>query len=221
MSSSVKIASSILAADFARLGDQVKEAEAAGADWLHVDVMDGRFVPNITLGPIIVEAVRRSSRLPVDVHLMIVEPERYLEAFAKAGADRLIVHTETCPHLHRTLQHIRELGAKTGVAINPATALSAVEEILPEIDQLLVMTVNPGFGGQKFIELCIDKVARAKKMIDRSGAETVIEVDGGIDRSTAPKVVQAGASILVAGNAIFRHPSGIAAAIAELRASIQ
>jgi ribulose-phosphate 3-epimerase len=221
MSSIVKIAPSILSADFARLGDQVKEAEAAGADWLHVDVMDGRFVPNITLGPIIVEAVKRSSRLPLDVHLMIVEPEKYLEAFAKAGADRLIVHAEACPHLHRTLQQIRELGAKTGVAINPATPLSAVEEILPEIDQLLVMTVNPGFGGQKFIELCVDKVARAKKMIERSGAETAIEVDGGIDRSTAPKVVQAGASILVAGNAIFHHPNGIAAAIAELRASIQ
>lgn len=221
MSSSVKIAPSILSADFARLGDQAKEAETAGADWLHVDVMDGRFVPNLTLGPIVVEAIKRSTQLPLDVHLMIVEPEKYLEAFVRAGADRLIVHAETCPHLHRTLQQIRELGAKTGVAINPATPLSAVEEILPEIDQLLVMTVNPGFGGQKFIELCIDKVARAKKMIDRSGAETAIEVDGGIDRSTAPKVAQVGASILVAGNAIFRHPAGIAAAIAELRAAIQ
>ncbi len=220
MSSSVKIASSILAADFARLGDQVKEAEAAGADWIHVDVMDGRFVPNITLGPIIVEAIRRSTQLPLDVHLMIIEPEKYLEAFAQAGANRLIVHAETCPHLHRTLQQIRELGAKTGVAINPATPLSAVEEILPEIDQLLVMTVNPGFGGQKFIELCINKVARAKQLIDQSGAATAIEVDGGIDRSTAPKVVQAGASILVAGNAIFHHPAGISAGIKELRASI-
>lgn len=221
MPSIVKIAPSILAADFARLGGQVKEAEAAGADWLHVDVMDGRFVPNITLGPIVVEALKRSSHLPLDVHLMIVEPEKYLEAFAAAGADRLTVHAETCPHLHRTLQQIRELGAKTGVAINPATPLSAVEEIVAEIDQLLVMTVNPGFGGQKFIELCVDKIARAKKMIDQSGAETTIEVDGGIDRSTAPKVVQAGASILVAGNAIFRHPNGIAAAIAELRATLQ
>jgi ribulose-phosphate 3-epimerase len=220
MSSSVKIASSILAADFARLGDQVKQAEAAGADWIHVDVMDGRFVPNITLGPVIIEAVRRSTQLPIDVHLMIVEPERYLEAFAKAGANRLIVHTETCPHLHRTLQHIREVGVKTGVAINPATPLSAIEEILPEIDQLLVMTVNPGVGGQKFIEFCIDKVARAKRLIDQSGSGAVIEVDGGIDRSTAPKVVQAGASILVAGNAIFHHPAGIAVAIKELRSSL-
>jgi ribulose-phosphate 3-epimerase len=221
MSSPVKIAPSILSADFARLGEQTQEAEAAGADWIHVDVMDGRFVPNITLGPIVVEALKRSTHLPLDVHLMIVEPEKYLEAFAKAGADRLIIHAETCPHLHRTLQQIRELGVKTGVAINPATPLSAVEEIVAEIDQLLVMTVNPGFGGQKFIELCVDKVARAKKMIDQSGAKTAIEVDGGIDRSTAPKVVQAGASILVAGNAIYRHPQGVAAAIAELRASIQ
>src|SRR5450759_1166217 len=220
MSSSVKIASSILAADFSRLGDQVKQAEAAGADWIHVDVMDGRFVPNITLGPIIVEAIRCSTQLPLDVHLMIVEPEKFLDAFAKAGANRSIVHAETCPHLHRTLQQMRELGMKTGVAINPATPLSAVEEILPEIDQLLVMTVNPGFGGQKFIEFCIDKVARAKKLIDQSGAAAAIEVDGGIDRSTAPRVVQAGASILVAGNAIFHHPAGISAAIKELRASI-
>lgn len=221
MSPSVKIAPSILAADFGRLAEQVKEAEAGGADWIHVDVMDGRFVPNITLGPIIVESIRRSTSLPLDVHLMIVEPERYLEAFATAGASRLIVHAETCPHLHRTLQQIRELGAKTGVAINPATSLSAVEEILPEIDQLLVMTVNPGFGGQKFIEACIDKVAHAQDLIKRSNAPTAIEVDGGIDRSTAPKVVQAGASILVAGNAIYRHPRGVAAAIAELRAAIK
>lgn len=220
MSSLVRIAPSILAADFARLGEQVKEAETAGADWIHVDVMDGRFVPNITLGPIIVEAIRRSTQLPLDVHLMIVEPEKYLEAFVRAGANRLIVHAETCPHLHRTLQHIREVGAKTGVAINPATPLNVVEEILPEIDQLLVMTVNPGFGGQKFIEFCIDKIARAKRLIARSGSGTAIEVDGGIDRSTAPKVVQAGASILVAGSAIFHHPAGIAAAIEELRSSL-
>ena len=220
MSKAVKIAASILSADFARLGDQVAEAEAAGADWIHVDVMDGRFVPNITIGPLVVEAVRRSTHLPLDVHLMIVEPEKYIEAFVKAGANRLSVHAETCPHLHRTAQQIRDLGAKPGVVINPATSLSAVEEILPVIDLLLVMTVSPGFGAQKFIESSVDKVARAKALRDRLGSQAEIEVDGGIDPHTAPRVVQAGASVLVAGNAIFKQPDGITAAIKALRESI-
>ncbi len=220
MSKTVKIAPSILSADFARLDAQIKEAEAAGGDWIHVDIMDGRFVPNITIGPLVVEAVRRSTRLPLDVHLMIVEPEKYLEAFAKAGADRISVHVETCPHLHRTVQHIRDVGAKPGVVINPATSLSTVEEILPDIDLLLVMTVNPGFGAQKFIESSVDKVARAKVLRDRLGSSAEIEVDGGIDVHTAPRVVAAGASVLVAGNAIFKHPDGIAAAIKALRASL-
>src|SRR3972149_6555339 len=215
MSKAVKIATSILAADFARLGEQVAAAEAGGADWIHVDVMDGRFVPNITIGPLIVSAVRRCTRLPLDVHLMIVEPEKYLEAFVEAGANRLIVHTETCPHLHRTVEHIHELGAKAGVVINPATPISAVEEILADIDQLLMMTVNPGFGGQKFIEQSVAKIARAAQLRDRLGSTAEIEVDGGIDRHTAPRVVAAGASILVAGNAIFNHPAGVPAPAPE------
>ena len=217
----MKIAASILAADFARLGDQVAAAETAGADWIHVDVMDGRFVPNITIGPLVVSAVRRSTRLPLDVHLMIVEPEKYLEAFVEAGASRLIVHTETCPHLHRTIEHIHQLGAKAGVVINPATPVNAVEEILADIDQLLIMTVNPGFGGQKFIEQSVDKITRAARLRDRLGGTAEIEVDGGIDRHTTPRVVAAGASILVAGSAIFNHPAGIAAAIRELRQSVE
>jgi ribulose-phosphate 3-epimerase len=221
MSQPVKIAASILSADFTRLGEQIAEAEAAGADWIHCDVMDGRFVPNITLGPLIVAAARRSTRLPLDVHLMIVEPEKYLEAFVQAGADRLIVHTETCPHLHRTLQQIHELGAKAGVVINPATPLSAVEEILADVDQLLIMTVNPGFGGQQFIEHSLDKIARAKALRDRVGSRAEIEVDGGIDPDTAPRVVAAGASVLVAGHAIFDQPAGVAAAIKALRDSLR
>jgi ribulose-phosphate 3-epimerase len=219
MSHTAKIASSILAADFARLGQQVGAAEAAGADWIHVDVMDGRFVPNITIGPLIVDAVRRSTRLPIDVHLMIVEPERYLADFAGAGANRLSVHVETCPHLHRTVEHMRELGVKPGVVLNPATSLTTVEEIFPYIDLLLVMSVNPGFGGQEFIETSVDKIARARQLRDRIGSQAEIEVDGGIDAHTAPRVVAAGASVLVAGSAIFHHPSGIAAGIRELRQS--
>ena len=221
MPRTVKVAPSILSADFAHLGEQVAEAEAAGADWIHGDVMNGRFVPNITVGPVIMAAVRRSTRLPLDVHLMIVEPEKYLEAFVKAGANRLIVHAETCPHLHRTVQQIHELGARAGVVINPATSLSAVEEILADVDQLLIMTVNPGFGAQEFIEFSVDKIARAKALRDRVGGRAEIEVDGGIDRHTAPKVVAAGATVLVAGHAIFDHPDGIAAAIQDLRESVK
>ncbi|HZY41020.1 MAG TPA: ribulose-phosphate 3-epimerase [Anaerolineae bacterium] len=220
MSHPVKIAPSILAADFARLGSQVAEAEAAGADWIHVDVMDGRFVPNITIGPLVVEAVRRSTRLPLDVHLMIVEPEKYIEAFVAAGADRLTVHTETCPHLHRTVQQIRDAGARPGVVINPATPLSAVEEVLADIDLLLLMSVNPGFGGQKFIEASVGRIARARQMLDRAGSRAEIEVDGGIDVHTTPRVVAAGATVLVAGNAVFRQPAGVAAAIRALRQAI-
>lgn len=220
MSHPVKIAPSILAADFARLGSQVAEAEAAGADWIHIDVMDGRFVPNITIGPLVVEAVRRSTRLPLDAHLMIVEPEKYIEAFVAAGADRLTVHTETCPHLHRTLQQIRDAGARPGVVINPATPLSAIEEIVTDVDLILIMSVNPGFGAQKFIEASVGRIARARQLLDRAGSRAEIEVDGGIDIHTTPRVVAAGATVLVAGNAIFRQPDGVAAAIRALRQAI-
>jgi ribulose-phosphate 3-epimerase len=217
MSHAIKIAPSILAADFARLGSQIAEAEAAGADWIHVDVMDGRFVPNISIGPLIVEAARRSTKLPLDVHLMIVEPEKYIEAFAAAGANRLTVHAETCPHLHRTIQQIRDAGAKPGVVINPATPLSAVEEVAADFDLLLIMSVNPGFGGQKFIEASVDKIARARRLLEQAGSQAEIEVDGGIDVHTAPRVVAAGATVLVAGSAVFKHPDGITAAIQALR----
>ncbi len=220
MTPAVKIAPSILASDFSRLGEQVAEAEAAGADWIHVDVMDGRFVPNITLGPVVVQAVRRSTRLPLDVHLMIVEPERYVEDFIAAGANRLTVHAETCPHLHRTVQQIRAAGAKPGVVINPATPLAAVEEILPDIDLLLIMSVNPGFGGQTFIEGSVGKIARARALRDQVGSTAEIEVDGGIDAHTAPRVVAAGATVLVAGSAIFRYPGGVAAGLSALRGAL-
>ena len=220
MSRLVKIAPSILSADFARLGSQVAEAEAAGADWIHVDVMDGRFVPNITIGPLVVEAVKRSTRLPLDAHLMIVEPERYVEAFVAAGAERVTVHAEACLHLHRTLQQIRDLGARPGVVINPSTPLSAIEEIVADVDLILIMSVNPGFGAQKFIEASVDKIARTRALCERTGSRAEIEVDGGIDVRTAPRVVAAGATVLVAGNAIFKHPDGIAAAIAALRGAI-
>jgi ribulose-phosphate 3-epimerase len=197
------IAPSILSADFGRLAEEVKAVEGAGADWVHVDVMDGRFVPNITMGPVVVAAVKASTGLPLDVHLMIVEPERYLDAFAKAGASVLTVHVEVCPHLHRTLQHIRGLGVRPAVVLNPATPLTAVEEALPFVDMVLVMTVNPGFGGQSFIPEVLPKIRRLRKMIDGAGLRTEIEVDGGINPNTARQVVEAGATVLVAGSAVF------------------
>ena len=213
----IKIAPSILSADFADLGAAVAAAEAGGADYIHVDVMDGHFVPNITFGPPVVAAVRRVTRLPLDVHLMIEAPERYLADFAQAGANILTVHVETCPHLHRTVQQIRELGIKPGVTLNPGTSLMTLCEILPFVDQVLVMTVNPGFGGQSYIETMTNKIARLAEMISEGGFSVDIEVDGGIDASTAPDVVSAGARVLVAGTAVFGHPQGIAAGIAALR----
>lgn len=216
MTNRVRIAPSILSADFGRLAEEVKAIEAAGADYVHVDVMDGRFVPNITIGPLVVEAVKRATTLPLDVHLMIVEPEKYIDDFAKAGAAIITVHQETCPHLHRTLQQIRNAGAKPSVVLNPSTPLSAIEEVLGEVSQVLLMSVNPGFGGQAFIPSTVDKVKRLRAMLDARGLAVDIEVDGGINPTTAKQVVAAGANVLVAGNAVFKAPD-YKAAIAALR----
>lgn len=212
----ITIAPSVLAADLSRLADQVAQAESGGADWIHLDVMDGRFVPNITIGPFVVEAVRRSTRLPLDTHLMIVEPDKHLEAFRKAGADHITVHQEACTHLHRTITHIKSLGAKAGVSINPATPCSTLEEIISEVDLILIMSVNPGFGGQTFIEGTLRKLRETRDMIEKSGRDIRLEVDGGIDTVTGPLVTEAGADVLVAGTFIFRAPD-IKNAIAELR----
>lgn len=199
----VRIAPSILSADFARLADEVARVEAGGADLLHVDVMDGHFVPNLTVGPPIVEALRKVTKLPLDVHLMITNPDAYLQAFAEAGADYLTVHVEACPHLHRTVQAIKERGVKAGVTLNPATPLSTVEEILSDADLLLIMSVNPGFGGQSFIPTVLRKIERARAMIERTGSRAVLEVDGGVKVENAAQIVAAGAEILVSGSAIF------------------
>jgi ribulose-phosphate 3-epimerase len=215
------IAPSILAADFAHLGEQIRQAEAAGADQIHIDVMDGRFVPNITMGPLAVEAARRVTSLPLDVHLMIVHPEDHIQPFAKAGANIISVHVETCPHLHRTVQQIREAGARPSVVLNPGTPAVAVKEILPFVDMVLVMTVNPGFGGQAFIPQMLGKISEIRAMLDALGSSADIQVDGGIDVTTAPQVVRHGANVLVAGTAIFRAPEGIVAAAQALREAAQ
>jgi ribulose-phosphate 3-epimerase len=199
----IRVAPSLLSANFGRLAEEVRAAEAAGADLIHLDVMDGRFVPNITVGPLAVEAVRKATRLPIDAHLMIVEPERYVEAFAKAGADIVSVHAEVSPHLHRTLQAIRAAGARPAVALNPATPLSALEHVLGDCEMVLVMTVNPGFGGQKYIEACTEKVRRLREMAQARGQALDIEVDGGIKPETVGPVAAAGANVLVAGTAVF------------------
>jgi ribulose-phosphate 3-epimerase len=210
------IAPSILSADFGRLAEEVRAVEAAGADWIHVDVMDGRFVPPITLGPLVVEAVRKATRLPLDVHLMIVEPEKHIPDFVKAGAGSVTVHVETCPHLHRTLGQIRELGATPAVTLNPGTPLSSIEEVLGEVGMVLVMSVNPGWGGQSFIPASVDKVRRLRAMLDARGSKARVEVDGGVNPQTAREVVAAGADVLVAGNAVFRAKD-YRKAIADLR----
>jgi ribulose-phosphate 3-epimerase len=203
MRSDVRIAPSILSSDFARLADEVARVEAAGADWLHVDVMDGHFVPNLTIGPPIVEALRKVTRLPLDVHLMMTNPDCFIQEFAEAGANYLTVHVEACPHLHRTVQSIKERGVKAGVSLNPATSLSTVEEIIGEADLLLIMSVNPGFGGQQFIPSVLQKIQRARQLIDRTGSHAALEVDGGVKIDNVGQIVQAGADILVAGSAIF------------------
>jgi ribulose-phosphate 3-epimerase len=211
------LAPSILSADFTRLGEQLAQCEAAGADWIHVDVMDGDFVPNITVGPLVVAACKRATRLPLDVHLMVSHPERHLEAFARAGADRLTVHVETCPHLHRTLQQIASLGVKPGVTLNPATPAAWLQPALPQADLVLVMTVNPGFGGQQFIGGMLSKISEIRGMMNAIHSTAWLEVDGGISAETLPLARQAGANAFVAGNAIFNHAQGLAAGIAALR----
>jgi len=199
----MKFAPSILTADLARLKEAIEEAEAAGVDWIHLDVMDGVFVPNLTFGPILVEAVRRVTRLPLDVHLMIVNPERYLEDFARAGADVITVHFEATPHAHRAVQKVKELGKKAGLAINPATPLSAFEALLPELDLALLMSVNPGFGGQTYIPQSTERLRRLKAMRDALNPACLIEVDGGVNRATVAEVYRAGADVAVAGSALF------------------
>jgi ribulose-phosphate 3-epimerase len=203
MSRTIKVAPSILSADFSRLGEEIRSVEAAGADIIHVDVMDGHFVPNITIGPLIVEAARRSTKLPLDVHLMITNPELYIADFAKAGADYLAVHVETAFHLHRLIQSIKENKVKAAVALNPATPLSVLDHILPDLDMVVLMSVNPGFGGQSFIPSAMEKIRQLRKRIDNAGLKIEIEVDGGVKPSNAAEIAAAGADILVAGSAVY------------------
>jgi len=216
----IGIVPSILSADFTRLGEQVREAEAGGGQRIQVDVMDGHFVPNITMGPMVVEAVRRCTRLPLEAHLMITNPERYIEDFAKAGADVIIVHQEVCPHLHRVIQQIRIAGKMAAVALNPSTPVFLLENILSLIDMVLIMTVNPGFGGQEFIPETLPKIARLRQMITERGLHCDIEVDGGIHEATAPLVVKAGANLLVAGSAVYNQQESVAQAIARLKNAV-
>jgi ribulose-phosphate 3-epimerase len=213
----IKLAPSILSADFARLGEQIDEVTRAGADYIHVDVMDGHFVPNITIGAPVVASIRPVTSLPLDVHLMIEHPERYISEFVHAGADIITVHVEACPHLHKTIRLIKELGAKAGVSLNPPTPLSAIEEFMPHVDLVLIMSVNPGFGGQSFIPGTLPRIANMRKILDDRKLSAELEVDGGINAANAPDIVKAGANVLVAGNSIFRTLEGISRAIQRLR----
>jgi ribulose-phosphate 3-epimerase len=214
------IAPSIVSADYLRLSENMAALEAAGADWIHVDVMDGHFVPNITMGPFLVEAYKRASKLPLDVHLMIEQPERYLEAFAKAGASHLTVHVETCPHLYKTLQQIKALGCVAGVTLNPGTPVSALEAVLDLADLVLVMSVNPGFSNQAFLPDAVGRVAKIRKMLDEIKSSAYLQVDGGINADNITRLKDAGANAFVSANAIFRHPEGIAGGLAALRHAI-
>ena len=216
----VKIAPSILSADFARLGEQVVEVTKAGADYIHVDVMDGQFVPPITIGSVVVRAIRPWTDIPLDVHLMVDNPERQLEQFAEAGADIITIHAEVCPDIPAAISSIKGLGVKAGVSVNPATPVDVIEHVLPDLDLVLLMSVNPGYAGQSFVEEVVDKIARMRHMLDGRGLSAELEVDGGITAETAPKAVQAGARVLVAGSAIFNSGQSIAQAMGSLKASI-
>ena len=216
----IKIAPSILSADFSRLGEQVAEAAQAGADYIHVDIMDGQFVPNLTIGAPVVKAIRRWTDVPLDVHMMVAEPDRFISDFVDAGADTITVHAEAATHLHRVVHQVKETGARVGVAINPATPVNVLDTLLPDLDQVLVMTVNPGFGGQSFIHSTVDKISRVRAWLDDAGLGAELEVDGGINAVTAPIAASAGARVLVAGSAIFNPDLSVADAIAGLRASL-
>lgn len=221
MSDTIKLAPSILSADFARFGEQVTEAVRAGADYMHVDVMDGHFVPPITFGDELVRAIRPGCTIPLDVHLMIESPERQIENFARAGADIITVHVEACDHLHRVVTRIKELGVRAGVSLNPSTPLETVTEILPYLDLLLIMTVNPGYGGQSFITGMLDKISRARRLLDERGLDQVeLEVDGGVNADTAPQVVRAGGRVLVAGSAVFNKKESVPQAVERIRNSL-
>jgi ribulose-phosphate 3-epimerase len=216
----IKLAPSILSADFARLGEQIDEAAAAGADYIHIDVMDGHFVPNITIGAPVVTSIRRVTSLPLDVHLMIEHPERYISDFAGAGADIITVHVEASPHLHSTIQAIKELKVKAGVSLNPPTPLSTIEEFIPRVDLVLIMSVNPGFGGQSFMPEALSRIADTRRLLEDRGLNAELEVDGGITTANAPDIVRAGADVLVAGNSVFRAPEGISQALQRLREAV-
>ena len=220
MGNQIKLAPSILSADFARLGEQIAEVAKAGADYIHIDVMDGHFVPNITIGAPVVACIRPLTSLPLDVHFMIEHPERYISEFAKSGADIITIHVEACPHLHRTIQSIKELQVKAGVSLNPATPLSSIEEIMHYVDLILIMSVNPGFGGQSFIPATLPKIANVRKMLDDKKLNAELEVDGGITVDNTLSIVKAGANVLVAGNSIFKAKEGISQALQKIRNAI-